>query len=153
MKQDTLIFGRLSQHGEIQGPKSPIRKSKTVEEEEVKQIERLDVGDVDLEINEKRDCPDTQSDSTNKAERNTIYVKNQPSDEFYLILKGKILVCSGQEGFFIELSSFNFLGMEALLNDRYQPDFAAKAIEKSRLLKIKRIDYRKALFNVKNQQQ
>jgi len=42
--------------------------------------------------------------------------------------------------------------MEALLNDRYQPDFAAKAIEKSRLLKIKRIDYRKALFNVKNQQ-
>lgn len=75
-----------------------------------------------------------------------IYRRNESSDEFVLILKGKVLVCSGEEGFFVELSSFNFLGVDALIYDKYAPDFSAKATEKTRILKIKRSEYRKALF-------
>lgn len=67
-----------------------------------------------------------------------------------MILKGKVLVCSGKEGFFVEVSSFGFFGVDALLNDSYKPDFSAKAITRTRVLKINRIDYRKAISNVKN---
>jgi CRP-like cAMP-binding protein len=59
-------------------------------------------------------------------------------------------VCSGLEGFFVELSSFNYFGVDALLNDNYIPDFSAQAIEKTRLLRVKRLDFRKAISNIKN---
>jgi len=79
-----------------------------------------------------------------------LYLKSVPSDEFHLIMKGKVLVCSGNEKFFVELSSFHFLGVDALLNDNFKPDFSAKAVEKTRLLRIKRVDYRKAISSVAN---
>mmetsp|Transcript_47293 Transcript_47293/g.34578 ORF Transcript_47293/g.34578 Transcript_47293/m.34578 type:complete len:132 (+) Transcript_47293:1174-1569(+) len=128
MKQEKLIFGRQSKVEQSNGRKH----------EDLEKFAQME--EIEVEVDEAFDA----------VLRNTIYKKGEQSDEFYLILKGKILVCSGQEGFFIELSSFNFLGSEALTNDRYAPDFSAKAIEKTRLIRIKRLDYRKALFAVKN---
>ena len=79
-----------------------------------------------------------------------LYKLDEPSDYFYLIIQGKVTVHSGQEGFIIELSSFNYLGVEALLNDRYSPDFTAEVTKYARLLKIKRLDYRNAISSNSN---
>ena len=79
-----------------------------------------------------------------------LYKLDEPSDYFYLIIQGKVTVYSGQEGFIIELSSFNYLGVEALLNDRYSPDFTAEVTKYARLLKIKRLDYRNAISSNSN---
>lgn len=85
-----------------------------------------------------------------------LFVRNVPADSFYLILSGIVMVCSGSEGFMIELGPFNFLGIEALTtaNDdkggKYLPDFSAKVINKARLLKIKRNHFKK-IMNSTNQ--
>ena len=70
-----------------------------------------------------------------------LYVRSIPSDSFYLILQGNVVVCSGKEGFMIKLAPFNYLGLDALTlkdGEEYKPDFSAKVINKARLLKIKR---------------
>jgi hypothetical protein len=85
------------------------------------------------------------SDDTIIETNPVLYSKDQPSDEFYLIIQGKVQVCSGYEGFMIEMGSFNYLGVQALMNDRYIPDFSAKVIGYAKLLKVRRIDYRKAI--------
>lgn len=76
-----------------------------------------------------------------------LFVRNVPADSFYLILSGTVMVCSGIEGFLVELGAFNFLGIEALAahtNEiRYLPDFSAKVINKARLLKVKRSNFQK----------
>lgn len=79
-----------------------------------------------------------------------IYIRGVPTDCFYLILTGKVMICSGNEGFFLEQGAFNFMGVEALTNDKYVPDFSAKIIGKAKLLKITRADYRKKLADIKN---
>ena len=79
-----------------------------------------------------------------KTELNPIlYVRNVPSDSFFLILQGNVVVCSGQEGFMIKLGHFNYLGLEALTSEPYLPDFSAKVINKARLLRIRRSTYHK----------
>jgi len=45
-----------------------------------------------------------------------LYVRNVPSDCFYLILQGTVAVCSGQEGFMVKLGPFNYLGLGVLEN-------------------------------------
>lgn len=67
-----------------------------------------------------------------------------------MIIQGKVTVLSGSEGFVIGLNSFNYLGVEALLNDKYSPDFTAEVTQYARLLKIKRLDYRKAISSTLN---
>jgi hypothetical protein len=42
------------------------------------------------------------------------------------------------------------MGIEAITNDNYTPDFSAKIIGNAKLLKITRADYRKKLADVKN---
>jgi CRP-like cAMP-binding protein len=92
---------------------------------------------------------DPQNEEELKAELNPIlYVRNVPSDSFYLILSGNVVVCSGQEGFMIKLGPFNYVGLEALTtanNHVYQPDFSAKVINKARLLRIRRAAYQRIL--------
>ncbi len=61
-----------------------------------------------------------------------------------------ITVCSGQEGFLSDLGPFNFLGVDAILNEHYKPDFSAKVINKAKILKITRTKYMKAISNIKN---
>ncbi len=58
-----------------------------------------------------------------------LYTRGVESDAFYLILSGKVMVCSGNEGFMITQTAFNTLGAEALTNDDYVPDFSAKVID------------------------
>lgn len=77
-----------------------------------------------------------------------LFTRGVESDAFYLILSGKVVVCSGNEGFLITQSSFNYLGAESLVRDDYKPDFSAKVIDKARILKITRLQYRKAISSV-----
>jgi len=46
------------------------------------------------------------------------------------------MVCSGQEGFFVKTGAYNFLGLEALTDRDYVPDFSAKVINHCRLMRI-----------------
>ena len=79
-----------------------------------------------------------------------LYVRGVPSDYFYLILSGKVMICSGNEGFFLQQGAFNYMGVEALTNDNYVTDFSAKVQGKAKLLKINRVDYRKSMAHIKN---
>lgn len=63
-----------------------------------------------------------------------LYMRNQPTEEFYLILHGRVDVCSGNEGFHVEMGAFATLGTEALQNDNYKPDFSAKVLCKCFLI-------------------
>ena len=75
-------------------------------------------------------------------------MRNVPSDSFFLILQGNVVVCSGQEGFMIKLGPFNYLGVESLTSpdkETYLPDFSAKVINKARLLRIRRSTFNKIL--------
>lgn len=60
------------------------------------------------------------------------------------------MVCSGQEGFLVQLGAFNYLGADALLQSDYVPDFSAKVINYAKLLKIKRIDYMSTISHIIN---
>lgn len=60
------------------------------------------------------------------------------------------MVCSGNEGFYVELGNFNYMGSECLTNDNYIPDFSAKVIGNAKLLQISREDYRQAITHIKN---
>ncbi|CDW71668.1 ancient conserved domain protein 2 [Stylonychia lemnae] len=72
-----------------------------------------------------------------------LYVRGVPASDFYLILQGDVLVCSGSEGFFIKLSSYDYLGLKALQENEYRPDFSAKVLNQAKLLKIKQSQYNK----------
>ncbi len=74
-----------------------------------------------------------------------LFTRGIESDCFYLILSGKVTVCSGNEGFMINQSAFNYLGADALTRDDYKPDFSAKVIDQARILKITRQSYRLAI--------
>ena len=74
-----------------------------------------------------------------------LYTRGIEAEAFYLILSGKVNVCSGNEGFMITLSSFNYLGVEALMRDNYKPDFSAKVIQQARVLRVSRQRYKLAL--------
>lgn len=80
-----------------------------------------------------------------------LFVRGVRTDSFYLILSGKVSISSGNEGFLLEQGSFNYMGVESLTNDTYVPDFSAKVIGKTKLLKITREEYRKALSHIGNQ--
>ena len=43
-----------------------------------------------------------------------LYTRGLESDSFYLILSGKVEICSGNEEFRISQTSFNYMGMKAL---------------------------------------
>ena len=43
-----------------------------------------------------------------------IYTRGTKSESFYLILKGKVMICSGNEGFLLEQTSFNYMGVDCL---------------------------------------
>ena len=82
-----------------------------------------------------------------------LYTRGIDSDAFHLILSGKVNVCSGNEGFMITQSSFNYLGQEALVRDDYRPDFSAKVMGQARILKITRQQYRLAISMIQQQRQ
>lgn len=77
-----------------------------------------------------------------------LFTRGLPANNFFLILSGKVMVCSGSEGFMIEQTAFNFLGEGCLTDDNYRPDFSAKVIGKARLLRIDRDSYRLAISSI-----
>jgi len=77
-----------------------------------------------------------------------LFTRGVDCDHFYFILSGKVMVVSGNEGFMVEQTSFNFLGADSLIRDDYRPDFSAKVISNARLLKITRMQYRKAISSI-----
>lgn len=77
-----------------------------------------------------------ENEELNNMINPVLYVRGVPSEDFYLILTGKVMICSGNEGFLLEQQPFNYMGTECLTNDNYVPDFSAKVIGKAKLLKI-----------------
>lgn len=101
-----------------------------------------------LQANENEDL--LENEELNNLINPVLYVRGVPSDNFYLILTGKVMICSGNEGFLLEQQPFNYMGTECLTNDNYVPDFSAKVIGKAKLLKISREEYRRSLAHVNN---
>ena len=65
-----------------------------------------------------------------------LYTRGTLSDKFYLVLKGKIMVVCGQDGFQVEMTEFSFMGVDSLERDDYRPDFSAKVIGEATVLCI-----------------
>jgi metal transporter CNNM len=74
-----------------------------------------------------------------KAINPIIYTRGVPSDSFYLVLQGKVAICSGSEGFMIEQGAFTYMGIQCLTQDNYVPDFSAKVIGEAKLLRISKV--------------
>jgi len=74
-----------------------------------------------------------------------LYTKGTLSDKFFLVLRGKIMVVCGQDGFHVEMNEFSCMGTDSLERDDYRPDFSAKVIGEATVLQITREDYRKMI--------
>ena len=101
-----------------------------------------------LSANENEDL--LANEELNNLINPVLFVRGVPSESFYLILTGKVMICSGNEGVLLEQQPFNYMGTECLTNDNYVPDFSAKVVGKAKLLKISRQDYRRSLAHVNN---
>ena len=139
--------------------KGEIKEDKLIDGKKVNETDGMlqDVGDEHFDETAKQGTPN-RAPTTNRDEVDDflgqklfnpiLYTRGVDSDCFHLILGGKVQVCSGNEGFMITQSAFNFLGAEALVRDDYRPDFSAKVIEQARILKITRVEYRKAISSI-----
>eukprot|EP00871_Galdieria_phlegrea_P001747 jgi/Galph1/2573/GphlegSOOS_G1248.1 len=75
-----------------------------------------------------------------------IFKKGVPAVEAVLIIHGKLRIIAGAEGFVSQVGSWTLLGLRAVLDDLYAPDFTAEIVEYPlRLLKIYRRWYRQAI--------
>ena len=110
----------------------------------------VNIGSNNMITNATKDEDLLQNEELNNMINPVIYVRGVRNDSFYLILSGKVMICSGHEGFFLEQGAFNYMGVDCLLNDSYVPDFSAKVIGKVKLMKICREDYRKCMSHVAN---
>lgn len=79
-----------------------------------------------------------------------LVTRGKVSDDFYLVLQGKVQVESGVENFIVQLSTFSYFGLDSLLTDSYMPDFTAQVTNYARILKMKRIEYLKAVSCMDN---
>jgi hypothetical protein len=72
-----------------------------------------------------------------------IYIRGQASDRCSIILGGHVKVVAGEEAFESELGSWTILGLSALTQSVYIPDFTAKAYgpEKARVMFITSRDF------------
>ncbi|PXF44084.1 Metal transporter CNNM2 [Gracilariopsis chorda] len=73
----------------------------------------------------------------------TIYTRGVPTKNAYLIINGRLEICAGNDGFISEAGPWTLLGVRALTEDIYAPDFTARVIERpARLLRVSRKLYR-----------
>ncbi|CDW89146.1 UNKNOWN [Stylonychia lemnae] len=79
-----------------------------------------------------------------------LYRRGVASEDFILLLQGKVQVQSGLDQFQVTLSTFNYFGLDALITDNYIPDYTARVSKYARIIRISRINYRKAISDVKN---
>jgi hypothetical protein len=85
-----------------------------------------------------------------KKEGFELFSLGQVQEELILILKGKVLIKSSDGNFKIELGAFKFFGIDSILRDHFVTDFSAYVPEYTRILRIKRVDYLKAISCVDN---
>ncbi len=72
-----------------------------------------------------------------------LFKRGAQADTCFMILAGKAGVVSGEEEFYSEVGNFGVLGWRAISQEKYIPDFSAKVIGESRLLRISRDLYKK----------
>lgn len=68
-------------------------------------------------------------------------VRNQILPYFYLLLSGKVTICSGKDQLLTDMKSFEWFGEQALSPDNFTPDFSAKVIHRATLIRISKEDY------------
>ena len=131
-------------------PQEIINKRPVEEEGEKKQkiLETALAADKNKSLLSHKDA--LNNDEINEMINPILFTRGVDADSFYLILSGRVMICSGNEGFMVEQGTFNFMGVETLLKDDYRPDFSAKVVGKTKLLKISRKEYRKALSHIYN---
>lgn len=82
--------------------------------DKIKRKESLFEGDIPMERMDDQDHRLLVEKKTmKKVERELnpiLFARGVPTDEFYLILSGKVCVVSGNEGFLVEMTTFNYLG-------------------------------------------
>lgn len=77
------------------------------------------------------------------ADDATIYTKGVPTKNAYLIIHGRLQIIAGIDGFKSEAGPWTLLGLGALTDNLYAPDFTAKVLERpTRLLRISGKHYR-----------
>eukprot|EP00173_Palmaria_palmata_P004403 Plantae.Rhodophyta-Palmaria_palmata.ctg5911.p1 GENE.Plantae.Rhodophyta-Palmaria_palmata.ctg5911~~Plantae.Rhodophyta-Palmaria_palmata.ctg5911.p1 ORF type:complete len:481 (-),score=110.70 Plantae.Rhodophyta-Palmaria_palmata.ctg5911:206-1618(-) len=76
----------------------------------------------------------------------TIYKRGVTSQDAFLVISGRLEITAGDDGFVSEAGPWTLLGMRALTDDLYAPDFTAQILERpARLLRISRRLYRKMM--------
>lgn len=72
-----------------------------------------------------------------------IYSRGVPTKNAFLIINGRLEIRAGNDGFLSEAGPWTLLGISALTDDLYAPDFTATVVERpARLLRIARSRYR-----------
>ncbi|EGG14553.1 Ancient conserved domain protein 2 [Cavenderia fasciculata] len=75
-----------------------------------------------------------------------IYNRGVADEYFTIVLQGKLEIRSGSEGFVSEGGPFTTLGLNALKNDHFVPDFSARIISQTaQLVKISKVAYENAV--------
>lgn len=76
----------------------------------------------------------------------TIYKRGVTSQDAFLVISGRLEITAGDDGFVSEAGPWTLLGMRALTDDLYAPDFTAQVSERpARLLRTSRRLYRKMM--------
>ena len=69
-----------------------------------------------------------------------VYVRGVPTSQCCLLLHGRLQIRAGLEGFLSEVGPWTTLGLSALTDPDYRPDFTARILEPARILVITRSD-------------
>ena len=69
-----------------------------------------------------------------------VYVRGVPTSQCCLLLHGRLQIRAGLEGFLSEVGPWTTLGLSALTDPNYHPDFTARMLEPARILVITRSD-------------
>lgn len=122
---DTKNNGRISNPSQSNEGSNP-----TAEEDEEAKIEKNNNGNLSI------------SDS-DMNEDTTIYSKGVPTKNAYLIIHGKLQIVAGDDEFVSDAGPWTILGLKALTQDLYAPDFTTRVVERpTRVLRISRKLYR-----------
>ena len=106
---------------------------------EIKYSDESDSNEAEQEEGKRKDEP---LPHLNFSDINpTLFIRNAPADKYYLVLRGKVEIISGKDGFKVEIGSFSSIGAKALIDEDYKPDFSAKVLGEARLLCITRTMY------------
>ena len=76
--------------------------------------------------------------------------RNLALNDFYMLLSGKVTICSGKDQLLTDMKQFEWFGEKALSVEEYIPDFSAKVISHATLLKISKQDYISVISDKRN---